>query len=451
MSSHGEHYERQLYWRHRIGQVFEWLCRLATMAALAILVVLLGSIVITAFRPGRGKGPAPVTITSMNPNEKNALGLTYRVSNISGGQFEWKDKPDSKLTRFSAADVVAGKVVFNHDGRRVSPVYDLSIDSGVDAENPPITFKKIGPGNMPTEAVIPYIDPPKPAKPWGWLTWGFLTKGNSYDPLEAGIMVGFWGSIWLIGLTALMAVPMGVGAAVYLEEYAKPTALTKFIQLNIANLAGVPSIVYGILGFTVFNRMFGVFDKNPTQLGLMIPGMNEISITLPFGPVVFSGACTLALLSLPVVIITSQEALRSIPASLRHAAYALGATKWQTIWHQVLPAALPGILTGVILSLSRAIGEAAPLAVVGVAAQLSYAPGEIQGIGDLVQHPDKLIRAPFSRYTALPTQVYSWVNEAVPNFEHVAAAGILVLLATLLTMNGLAIFIRHRYQSKNQW
>jgi phosphate transport system permease protein len=172
---------------------------------------------------------------------------------------------------------------------------------------------------------------------------------------------------------------------------------------------------------------------------------------MPLGPVVLSGAFTLALLSLPVVIITSQEALRSIPASLRHAAYALGATKWQTIWHQVLPASLPGILTGVILSLSRAIGEAAPIAVIGVAAHLSFAPGRITGISDLVQNPDKLIRAPFDRFTARPTLVYSWVNEAAPNFEHVAAAGIIVLLATLLSMNGAAILIRQRFQQWNRW
>ena len=248
-----------------------------------------------------------------------------------------------------------------------------------------------------------------------------------------------------------MAVPLGVGAAVYLEEYSKPTTLTKLIQLNIANLAGVPSIVYGILGFTVFSRMFGMFDGQKSLLSLKPPWCAPIDIPLPLGPVVLSGACTLALLSLPVIIIASQEALRSVPASLRHAAYALGATKWQTIWHQVLPAALPGILTGVILSLSRAIGEAAPLAVIGVAAQLSYAPGRITGVGDVVQHPEKLIRAPFDRFTALPIQIYSWINEAVPNFEHVAAAGILVLLGCLLSMNGVAIFIRQRFQQKIRW
>lgn len=448
MSLHGERYERRLIWRHRIGLLFEWLCRLATMSALAILLILLGSIFSTALTPGRGKGLASVSIKF---DSSTAADAAYQVSNISGGHFESKDKPGSRISSFTEEEIRAGQIAFNHDGRTAVPAFDLTISSISHPEAPKTTLKKVGRVPLEVDIATPQIQPPPPAKPWGWLTWDFLTKGNSYDPLEAGIMVGFWGSVWLIGLTALMAVPLGVGAAVYLEEYAKPTALTRFIQLNIANLAGVPSIVYGILGFTVFNRMFGVFDKNPASLAILLPGFKEITINLPFGPVVFSGACTLALLSLPVVIITSQEALRSIPASLRHAAYALGATKWQTIRHQVLPASLPGILTGVILSLSRAIGEAAPLAVVGVAAQLSYAPGGITGIGDIVRNPDKLIRAPFSRYTALPTQVYSWVNEAAPNFERVAAAGIIVLLATLLAMNGLAIFIRQRYQGKNRW
>lgn len=449
MSLHGERYERRLIWRHRIGLAFEWLCCLATMSAIAILFILLGSIVVTALTPGRGKGLAFVYLA---PGSTSPADASYRVANVSGGQFESKDQPGAKLTSFTAADIEAGKIKFNHDGRTVAPTYDVSIGSVSNPDAPVTTLKKVGRDlEQSASHAVPQIQPPPPAKPWGWLTWEFLTNGNSYDPLDAGIMVGFWGSIWLIGLTAMMAVPVGVGAAVYLEEYAKPTVLTKFIQLNIANLAGVPSIVYGILGFTVFNRMFGLFDRHPTSLAILIPGLKEITINLPFGPVVLSGACTLALLSLPVVIITSQEALRSIPASLRHAAYALGATKWQTIRHQVLPASLPGIMTGVILSLSRAIGEAAPLAVVGVAAQLSYAPGGITGLGDLVRHPEKLIKAPFSRFTALPTQVYSWVNEAAPNFERVAAAGIIVLLATLLAMNGLAIFIRQRYQGKNRW
>ena len=451
MSLHGDIYERRLVWRHRVGQGFEWLCRLATLSALVFLMVLMGSIFVTAFSPGRGKGVAPVTLATAEESSPTEQDTVFRVSSIFGGQFESVDRPGVKVSTFTSADVRQNKIVFDHDGRRQFPVFDVAISSASIPDSSPRIVKKIGESNRLEHGPIPVIHPPKPAKPWGWLTWGFLTKGNSYDPLEAGIMVGFWGSLWLIVLTALMAVPLGVGAAVYLEEYAKPTILTKFIQLNIANLAGVPSIVYGIVGYTAFARMFGVFDEKSTMISLNLLGIKIVDIPLPLGPVLLSAACTLALLSLPIVIITSQEALRSIPPSLRHAAYALGATKWQTIWYQVLPAALPGIMTGVILSLSRAIGEAAPLVVIGAAAQLSYAPGQITGVGDLVQHPEKLIRAPLDRFTALPIQVYSWVNDTKPNFEHVAAAGIIVLLATLLTMNSFAIFIRQRFQGRNQW
>ena len=286
-------------------------------------------------------------------------------------------------------------------------------------------------------------------KPRGWLTWDFLTKGHSYIAEDAGIMSGLWGSMWVVGLTALMSVPLGVGAALYLEEYAKPTRFTKLIQLNISNLAGVPSIVYGILGFTIFVRMFGLRDR-PEKFICSL-GFVDVHFELPLGRVVLSGAATLTLLSLPVVIISAQEALRAIPASLRHASLALGATKWQTIRHQVLPASLPGILTGVILSLSRALGETAPLVVLGAAAQLSIVPGRITSLGDAIQHPGKLLQAPFDQFTAIPLQVYSWVNDPSRGFEYVAASGICVLLVVLVLMNGTAIFIRQRFQKKIRW
>jgi len=286
-------------------------------------------------------------------------------------------------------------------------------------------------------------------KAYGWVDWGFLTRSNSYEPHEAGIMAGLMGSLWLIGLTAMLSVPIGVGAAVYLEEYAKPGRLTRFIQLNISNLAGVPSIVYGILGFTVFVRMFGLRDR-PEKFVCSL-GFAEFSFELPLGRVVLSGACTMTLLSLPVVIIAAQEALRAVPASLRHASLALGATKWQTIRHQVLPAAMPGILTGIILSMSRAIGETAPLAVLGAAAQLSFAPGRLEGIGDAFRNPGKLLQAPFDQFTAIPLQIYGWINDPKPAFEHVAAAGIVVLLVLLLGLNGAAILIRQRFQKTIRW
>jgi phosphate transport system permease protein len=285
----------------------------------------------------------------------------------------------------------------------------------------------------------------------GWLTWDFLWRMNSGKPERAGIFAGLLGSLWLLALTALFCVPIGVGAAIYLEEYARPGRLTRFIQLNIANLAGVPSIVYGILGFTAFVRMFGLRP----QRYMVDLGFVEVPFYWPpigpLGPTVISGALTLTLLSLPVVIIAAQEALRAVPPSIRHAAYALGATKWQTIRHQVLPAALPGILTGVILALSRALGETAPLAVLGVATYITFTPGKLASFSDLASRPGALLQAPFDRFTAIPLQIYSWVDEANPKFQHVAAAGIIVLLAVLILMNGTAIFIRQHYQRKIRW
>lgn len=285
-------------------------------------------------------------------------------------------------------------------------------------------------------------------KAWPSLTPGFLLRFDSYKPEQAGMVAGIFGSIWLLGLTAVVCVPVGVGAAVYLEEYARPSWVTRLIQLNIANLAGVPSIVFGILGFTAFVRMFNA-PKTDLIIGL---GIADLHVPIPFGRTVISGALTLALLSLPVVIIASQEALRAVPASLRHAAYALGATKWQTISRQVLPAAMPGILTGVILALSRALGETAPLAVLGAATYISFTPGQFRSPGDVVQHPERLLQAPFDNFTAMPLQIYNWVNEQSRVFQHqVSAAGIVVLLVVLILMNGTAILIRQRFQRRIRW
>jgi phosphate transport system permease protein len=235
-----------------------------------------------------------------------------------------------------------------------------------------------------------------------WLSVSFLTSFPSiFFPEKAGIKSALYGSVWLIGLTTVFSVPVGVAAAIYLQEYARDNWLTRFVQLNIANLAGVPSIVYGILGLAVFVRW------------------------LHLGRSVAAGALTLSLLILPVIIITSREALAAVPKTIRLAAYSLGATQWQTIRSHVLPAALPGILTGVILSLSRAIGEAAPLIMVGGLTYVAFVP---EGVKD--------------EYTALPLQIYNWCDAPQKVFHELAAAGIIVLLFVLLTMNAIAIAMR---------
>ncbi|MCA8997101.1 MAG: ABC transporter permease subunit, partial [Planctomycetaceae bacterium] len=245
------------------------------------------------------------------------------------------------------------------------------------------------------------------------------------------------------------------------EEMAPHNWLTKTIQVNIANLAGVPSVVYGLLGLTVFVRVFGIFQPHALVerwWGSQVTGLfysdyyEDYLIKLPFGPVVISAALTLTLLILPVVIISAQEALRAIPPSLRHASLALGATRWQTIRHQVLPAAIPGIMTGIILSVSRAIGETAPLIVIGAPLYTTFAPGGLDSFSDIGKHPEGLIMAPFDGFVAMPMQIYGWITDADTELKtNVAAAGILVLLFFLLILNGLAITIRSRAGRHARW
>ena len=243
---------------------------------------------------------------------------------------------------------------------------------------------------------------------FGRLSWQFLTSFPSRRASDAGIYAALIGSLYVIALTAVIAIPVGIAAALYLEEYANRRGrVARLIEINIANLAGVPSIIYGLLG-----------------LGLFVRWMR-------MGPSVLAGASTLALLALPVVILATREALRAVPGSLREGSYALGATKWQTTWHQVLPAAFPSILTGLILALSRAIGETAPLITIGALTYVPFAPNSI-----------------WSPFTVLPIQVFNWVSRPQAAFAENAAAGIIVLLAVLLIMNGTAIALRDRLQ---QW
>jgi phosphate transport system permease protein len=237
-----------------------------------------------------------------------------------------------------------------------------------------------------------------------------VTQRQSSDPRIAGFRIGIAGSLWLLALVALLGIPVGIGAGVYLEEYAPPGRLRRIIQTNIANLAGVPSIVYGILGLALFVRAFGVKG-------------------LALGPSLLAGVLTLSLLILPIIVITTQEALRTVPSSLRQAALALGATRWQVVSGHVLPAALPGIMTGTILGLSRAIGETAPLLMVGAA-------------GSILRLP----KGPLDRYTALPVEIYNYAKEPNREFQTIAAGGILILLVLLLSMNAAAIMIRNRFR-----
>ncbi len=284
----------------------------------------------------------------------------------------------------------------------------------------------------------------------GWLNWSFLTSFDSRHPEQAGILAGLWGSLWLILFTIIFSVPIGVGAAVYLEEYAQDGWLKNLIQVNLSNLAGVPSIVFGILGLTAFVRMFGVFGSQSKIFEISL-GFTSLQIPLPLGRTVIAGALTLSLLILPVIIVAAQEALRAVPSSIRQASYALGATQWQTVRHQVLPASLPGILTGVILSVSRAIGETAPLVMIGALTYVAFTPGDIESPVDLATNPGGIMEAPFDTFTALPIQIFNWVSRPKTEYQYVAAAGILVLLVVLAVLNAIAIIVRRRFQKRIQW
>jgi phosphate transport system permease protein len=237
------------------------------------------------------------------------------------------------------------------------------------------------------------------------LTPGFLTETPSRFADKGGIRPAIFGSILLGILVIVVSVPIGVGAALYLEEYAPKTWWTNIIEVNIANLAGVPSIVYGLLGLGVFTYL------------------------LDFGPTLISGALTLSLLSLPIIIVTAREAIRAVPDSLRQASYGIGATKWQTVWHHILPYAIPGILTGVIISVSRAMGDAASLIVIGAVSFLTFDPGL------------------FQRFMALPIQIFTYITRPEPGFANAAAATIVVLLLLILLLNGTAIYIRQRFSA----
>jgi len=239
------------------------------------------------------------------------------------------------------------------------------------------------------------------------IDWAFLTDLPSRKAEKSGIYTALMGSIWILVLTTLIAFPMGVAAGVYLEEYNKKNRLSAILEINISNLAGVPSIIYGLLGLEVFVRIMGL------------------------GASVLAGALTLSLLILPIIIVATREAINAVPKSIRDASYALGASKWQTIWNQVIPASGGGILTGVILALSRAVGETAPLIVVGALAYVPFAPSN-----------------PMDEFSVLPIQIFNWISRPQHGFIENAAAAIIILLLITFIMNGIAVYFRNKWQKK---
>jgi len=242
------------------------------------------------------------------------------------------------------------------------------------------------------------------------IDWGFMNSLPSRKAEKAGIYTAWTGSLWILGFTTLIAFPLAVAAGIYLEEYGKKSRLASLLEVNISNLAGVPSIIYGLLGLEIFVRVFQM------------------------GNSVLAGAFTLALLILPIIIVATREAIRAVPQSIRAASYGLGATKWQTIWHQVLPSAMGGIFTGVILAISRAVGETAPLIVVGALAYVPFAPS-----------------SPMDEFTVMPIQIFNWVSRPQHGFTINAAAAIIILLIITFIMNGLAVYLRNKWEKKISW
>lgn len=239
------------------------------------------------------------------------------------------------------------------------------------------------------------------------IDWDFITSLPSRKAEKSGIYTALMGSIWILCLTTLIAFPLGVAAGIYLEEYAKNSKLAAILEINISNLAGVPSIIYGLLGLEVFVRIMNL------------------------GASVLAGSLTLSLLILPIIIVATRESVKAVPSSIKDASYALGASQWQTIWHQVLPASGGGILTGVILALSRAVGETAPLIVVGALAYVPFAPSN-----------------PMDEFSVLPIQIFNWISRPQPGFIENAAAAIIILLGVTFVMNGIAVYFRNKWQKK---
>jgi phosphate transport system permease protein len=242
------------------------------------------------------------------------------------------------------------------------------------------------------------------------IDWDFITSLPSRRASRAGILTAWAGTLWVLLLTLLIAFPLGISAGVYLEEYTKKTRFANLLEINIANLAGVPSIIYGLLGLEIFVRY------------------------LDLGGSLLAGALTLSLLVLPIIIVTTREALKAVPKSIREGSFALGASKWQTVWMQVLPASFGGILTGIILALSRAVGEAAPLIVIGALAYVPFVP-----------------QTPMDEFTVLPIQIFNWTSRPQAAFLVNAAAAIIVLLFITFVLNGIAVYLRNRQQKKVKW
>jgi len=397
--------------RQRIGRIWHWLFQASTIVGIIALTALLYTVVVQSFglvAMQDAVDPASLAVNGVPveqlSQEKLAAILAEHVSAGVIRRLE-SEKPFAERSREEMYALVVERVV--------KPGVVASWSLGDSLLRRPVIL---------AEMAQAY---PGARLEWrSWLNVDFLRHPQSSTPELAGVRTALLGSLWTIMITILIAFPVGVGAAIYLEEYARDNVANRIIQTNINNLAGVPSIIYGMLGLALFVRVL-----EPLTSGALLGAAADP--TTANGRTILSAALTLALLVLPLLIINAQEAMRAVPRSLRDASYGLGATHWQTIWHHVLPNALPGILTGTILAISRAIGETAPLVVVGAATFIAVDPS-----------------GPFSKFTTLPIQIYQWTSRPQDQFRNIAAAAIIVLLILLLALNASAILLRNRYSRR---
>lgn len=397
--------------RHRIASIWLIVFQVSTVIGILVLTALLLNIINSAFGYVVIQNqiePEELALDGIPVEEQSKEQLIALLeANVSAGLFKRleNDMPFAERTRKDVYNLVIERVIEPTIEKTWSLSDSLFRKREVFAE---------AAGEFP-DGYITFQS---------WIDPKFVTSPQSSDPEKAGVRTAILGSLWTIAITVLFAFPVGVGAAIYLEEYAGDNTINRIIRTNINNLAGVPSIIYGLLGLAIFVRaleavtsgsLFGLVDDPTTANGRTI----------------LSAGLTLGLLILPMIIINAQEAVKAVPNSLRQASYGLGATRWQTVWYHVLPNAMPGILTGTILSISRAVGETAPLVVVGASTFITLDP-----------------EGPFSKFTTLPIQIYQWTARPQDEFRNIAAAAIIVLLILLLTLNASAVLLRNRYSRR---
>jgi phosphate transport system permease protein len=397
--------QKNLKQRYRMNSWFGFLFFAATAFSVIILITLLLSIINNAF------GPVAVE-NVVNPTELNRNGKEYReLENDELIQILEEYLSKGLIRRYNREEPLENR----KQSELVMLVEERIIDPSI-VESWSLAEAIGSPGVIAAH----FIENPGHVRSFrAWLHPKFLFQSQSSTPEDSGIRTAILGSMWTILVTFLFAFPIGIGAAIYLEEYARDNRLNHFIQTNIYNLAGVPSIIYGLLGLAIFVRV-----AEPLTSGAIFGAADP---TTANGRTVFSAGLTLGLLILPIIIINTQEALRAIPNSLRLSSFGLGATRWQTVRHHLLPVAMERILTGTIIAISRAIGETAPLVVIGASTFVSLDPNSI-----------------FSKFTTLPIQIYQWSARPQGEFRNIAAAAILVLLILLLGMNSMAIYFRNR-------